>query len=642
MVLHKSCLLLGILLFAGISAFAQKPIENIPPAEEGDDILVVEDDANGGVVPDSVMSPETPETDAFVDENDVFAVEDNDKAEEDMAEVEDFLASYDGDTAVSTEEYDTVVVKGVHPLKETSPVATELSMWSIYLAGGMNVFDGDYTSEKKHAFFAPTVSFGAAYHFTNTWALGLEYKYHHYKVFGAPGHASVLLDGRTHQGGGYITFDVFNCFRPQNKHKLFALDLILGGYAFWFKNDVFYENIYKDPSQLGADFKFRNVTSGQTPKSDDKFTCSAMFVGGASFEFNLNRSIQLGLRALYNYSTTDLVDGRPRGNNNDGIFDMEALIRYKIDAVDKSHTRNFRSKDALQAMNDEEPRMIGKDTIYIYRKDTLYIISDGGYGKMTNTMPGINTGAESKHAYYVVYFNNDSRALDNASKRIISEASQKMLQDYDLYALIVGSCDNTGTAQYNNWLAVSRSYNVAREMSLVNSVEMGRMHTVGKGIITDNNRRKGSYRPNRRVEIHLLTREEFEQAKQLYKNLEKNKEINKGDALKNKTSKSGQKTGQGEGQNTGSVTITVPDDVNVADGSHITVQKATSLQNLAQTHYKNSNCWIYLYLVNGDFISSPSYVAKGTTIILPQLTEKQLKITSAEAEKLRKQYVTKN
>ena len=161
---------------------------------------------------------------------------------------------------------------------------------------------------------------------------------------------------------------------------------------------------------------------------------------------------------------------------------------------------------------------------------------------------------------------------------------------------------------------------------------MGRMHTVGKGIITENNKKKGSYRPNRRVEIHLLNREEFEQAKQLYKDLEKNKDINRGDALKNKTPKTSKNN----------VSITVPDDLNLSDGAHITVQKATSLQNLAQTHYNNPNCWIYLYLANGEYISSPSYVAKGTTIMLPQLTEQQLKITSAGADKLRQQYVRKN
>ena len=208
-----------------------------------------------------------------------------------------------------------------------------------------------------------------------------------------------------------------------------------------------------------------------------------------------------------------------------------------------------------------------------------------------------------------------------------------MLQDYDLYALVVGSCDNTGDPQYNNWLAVKRSYNVAKEMSRENNVEMGRMHTVGKGIITENNQKKGSYRPNRRVEIHLLTREEYEQAKQLYKDLEKNKDINKGDALKMK------KNVKATNKN---VNITVPDDLNLSDGAHITVQKATTLRSLAQTHYNNANCWIYLYLANGEFLTSPSYVPRGTTIMLPQLTEEQLKVTAEQATQLQNQYVHKN
>ncbi len=679
MTLHYRSILLVFFLLASFTISAQKPA-NDPPVEQEDDILIVDDTYDSFVIqpandpePTVTKTPEPTVTDdsetivtddsettvtdepetTVTDDSETVLTEDNEPAvvtednvennqqqensfaedtqedNDDLEDVEEFLASYDGDTVA--QEYDTVLVLGVHPLKETSPVATETSLWSIYLAAGMNLFDGDFSGEKKHAFYAPTVSIGAAYHFTNTWALGLEYKFHNYKVFGKPGHAHTLLAGRTHQGGGYITFDVFNCFRPQNKHKLFALDLILGASAFWYKNQVYYPNEYKKPTQLGQDFVFLHHTLNQVPEAMPKFKCYAMFIGGASFEFNLNRSLQIGVRALYNYSTTDLVDGRPRGNNNDGIFDMEALIRYKIDAVDKSHTRNFRSKEALESMNKDELYSPGKDTIYIYHKDTLYIINEGGqYGKLSNTMPGIDMQGESKHYYYVVYFNNDSHVIDNASKRIIAEASEKMLQDYDLYALVVGSCDNTGTPKYNNWLAVKRSYNVAKEMARENNVEMGRMHTVGKGIITENNKKRGSYRPNRRVEIHLLTREEYDQAKQLYKELEKNKDINRGDALKNKTDK---------GAKNNNVSITVPDDLNLSEGAHITVQKPTTLRNLAVTHYKNQNCWIYLYLANGEYINSPSAIAKGTTLVLPQLTEQQLKITAAEAEKLRKQYV---
>lgn len=673
MVLHKTSLLLVAFLAASMTMFAQKPVQTPPTAQE-DDILLVDDaeeetvsqpaqdliqnspqntnqnpqqDINQNVVETGPELEELPESKeqkgvTFDDnseniseeqlaaeaDDDVFATEDNE--EQDMAELEEYLASYDGDT-LAAEAEDTL---GVHPLKEISPVATETSLWSVYVAAGMNLFDGDYSGEKKHAFYAPTVSIGAAYHFTNTWALGLEYKFHNYKVFGKPGHAHTLLAGRTHQAGGYISFDVFNCFRPQNKHKLFALDLILGASAFWFKNQVYYVNRYKQVDKLGQDFVFLHNTLTDVSYASDKFKCYAMFIGGASFEFNVNRSLQVGIRALYNYTTTDLVDGRPRGNNNDGIFDLEALLRYKIDAVDKSHTRNFRSKEALQSMNEEEPRIAAKDTLYIYHKDTVYIINEGGiYGKRTNTMPGIDMEGD-KHYYYVVYFNNDSHALDNASKRIIAEASEKMLQDYDLYALVVGSCDNTGDPQYNNWLAVKRSYNVAKEMSRENNVEMGRMHTVGKGIITENNQKKGSYRPNRRVEIHLLTREEYDKAKQLYKDLEKNKDINRGDALKLKMKKNSKSSAN-------KVSITVPDDLNLSDGAHITVQKATTLRSLAQTHYNNANCWIYLYLANGEFISSPSYIPRGTTIMLPQLTESQLKITAEGAAKLQKQYVKK-
>ncbi|MBR1923495.1 MAG: OmpA family protein [Paludibacteraceae bacterium] len=560
--------------------------------------------------------------------------------------------SLEGENAVVANEADTLPpdTLGVHPHRSTAPVATEESKVSLYLAAGGNLFDGDFTSEKKHAFYLPTVALGGAYHFNNTWALGLEYKFRNYKVFGqnTSEHAHTLLAGRSHQANGYLTFDVFNMFRPQNKHKLFSLDLILGAGAIWYKNQVYYPNEYK--MDLHRDFVYLQHTKDQESLANDKFKCYAAFIGGASFEFNLNRSLQLGARVLYNYTTTDLVDGRTRGNNNDGMLDMEILLRYKIDAVKKSHTRNFRGEKALAAINaeaekakqpaveeeEEVPELEDRrDTVYMFRRDTLYMIGQNGMGlgKLTGTIPGGYDETEvipNPHYYYVVYFDNDNPTLDNMAMMIIQEASQRMLQDRNLYALIIGSCDNTGAIEYNKWLAVTRAANVEKEMNQMYGVDSTRMHTVGKGIIIDN-RPEGSFRPNRRVEIHLLKKGEFEQAMQVYREFESNKQVKRGSAVRSKDENVQARSTR--------IEIIVPGDLDVANGDQITVRRNTTLQRLAQKYYNNPNCWVYIYLANGDTIKTTDQVPEGSEIILPLLTEAQRKVTVGEVGALLKMYI---
>lgn len=537
----------------------------------------------------------------------------------------------------------TDTVKGVHPLYDSTPVSPEISNWSLYLALGGNLFDGDFTSEKKHAFFLPTAGIGAAYHFNNTWALGLDYKFRLYRVFGADGHAKTLLNGRTHQASGYLTFDIFNCFRPQNKHKLFSLDLILGAGAFWYKNWTYYPNVYK--ANLYNDFVYQQHTKEQAAEESAKYRVFGMFIGGASFEFNLNRSIQLGARVLYNYATTDLVDGRVRGNNNDGILDMEFLLRYKIDAVHKSHTRNFRSKEALEEMiaagEPQQPEKrdtvyLGhpKDTVYISSRDTLYVINrhSPGMGRLTGTIPGGYDDSDiipNAHYYYVVYFDNDDPSLDNMAKSIVQEAAQRMQTDREVKALIIGSCDNTGAVEYNKWLAVTRAYNVAHEMTEGYGVTENRIYTVGRGIMIDN-RPEGSYRPNRRVEIHLLKQIEYEQAIQVYKEFESNKSVKRGSAVRQKDETPTAQT---------NMVIKVPNDLNVADGDQITVRHNTTLQRLAQKYYNNTNCWVYIYLANGERVAIPDQVVEGTSITLPLLTDKQRQVTVDEVKELLGKYV---
>ncbi|MCQ2342865.1 MAG: OmpA family protein [Paludibacteraceae bacterium] len=443
---------------------------------------------------------------------------------------------------------------GVHPWdgeeNDNHIVTPELSHWSIYLTAGFNVTDADFTSEKKHGVWVPTVGLGAAYHWNNTWHLGAEYKFRNYRVTGSgmERDADVMLKGRSHQADAYIAMDVFNMFRPQNKAKLFALDLILGGGALWWKNDIQYPNVkkltYEETRYTDFEFIFPTGKGGQQPTKMDKFRATAIFLGGVSAEFNLNRSFQLGLRGVYYYTTTDQIDARVRPENNDGWFDCEILLRYKFEPRKKSNVRNFMVDQQIANWNDgtyyDDPAM-GKAKRDKYKivpqKDTLFDITRDTVWMMPAEQPApvvapivAPVATPRTIRDYVVFFANDDPELDQSALSITGEAAMLLKAEPDYKAVVIGSCDNTGAVEYNKWLAVQRATNVTQTLKDM-GIDSSRIYLVGRGIMQDD-REEGSFSVNRRVEIHIVTDQQMQQAKEDYAYFEQYKQVKKGSAVR--------------------------------------------------------------------------------------------------------------
>ena len=487
---------------------------------------------------------------------------------------------------------------GQHPWKETNPVTPEVSNWSLYLLGGFNCFDGDYTSEKKHEVNAPTVGLGFEYNFNPTWGIGGEYQFRHYAVMGNGKNNTVdgkLLNGIMHQIDAYITFDIFNCWRPMNRYKLFALNLMVGGGYMWYKNDRFYPNTYKmmpDGVTMRQPETYAQNTKNEEPQKMDKYKGDAIFFGGAEFEFNVSHSISLGLRAVYNYSCHDEWDGRARGNNNDGIFDVTAMLRWKIQAKKKTHVRNICSYAILDKMVAEQnyvPYVPQKDTVVFYHKDTV-------------VMKNIVQVAEFKDDDYgYVYFANDMADLDNQALVIIQQYANKMLRNKDLYAVIVGYCDATGTPEYNAPLGEQRAHNVAEEMIEEYGVPADHILPIGRGQII-NGRRSGAYSPNRRAEIRLMNKKEFEKTAGRY-NAANSEDIK---AIRN------------------------------ANGQEVVIEEKASLSQLARKYYNNPNCWVYSFIANQETMLTPNSLEEGTFVIIPDLNENQRLMTREGAAELYK------
>lgn len=448
---------------------------------------------------------------------------------------------------VASTKNDSAQVKGIHPYNvlenEHNVVSQEDANWSLFLHGGFNVFDGDFASEKKHGVMAPSVGLGVDYKFNNTWGIGLDYTFRHVGVTGdtkAADNAKKLMRGYQHQAMAYLNFDIYNIFFPKNSTKLFALNVFGGGGAMFWRNTIQYPTgqwtkLYDVQGQPILNSEGEQVkvweaeynkyhTANRDPEKMDKYKAVGALAAGLSFDFNVSRDIALGLRAMYTYFVSDAVDGRLLSNNNDGVFDTELLLRWKIQAQKKSHVSNYVNKDMLAKFAPEAGQM-KKDTIVVYHRDTVTIYSAPSspsvVAKGDTTMNIYNTtiisNPESENAnYYYVYFDMDRYNLSDNALVVIQQVADRMNEDPNLHAVIIGYCDNVGSVAYNKRLGQNRSQNVLEELLYEHSVDKDRMFAIGRGIIVGK-RSSSQYAPNRRVEIRLVNETFYENLRTQYR-----------------------------------------------------------------------------------------------------------------------------
>ena len=464
---------------------------------------------------------------------------------------------------------------GVHPYRDEGPIAPKTSNWMLYLDAGGNIFDGDFSSEMLHSIYAPTVGAGLMYNFNSGWGIGVEYLYSMYGATGRKGadNADILLRGQMHRAETFLTFDIFNVWRPQNPRKLFALNLIAGGGAGWFQNDIYY--------------KQKGHTGSQEPLHDDELQCRSFFLGGADFQFNVSRSISIGVKGVYHFFTKDNIDGRLYGNNNDGIFDFTVSMRYKIDAVHKSHVCNVNkdylaqrvAEERLQAIEDVAKQT--RDTT-IYQSDTVVI----------NRTVVVKEPVKSEG--YYVYFDVNRANLSDIALTTIQQVAARLKAEPNTYAEIIGYCDDTGTEKYNMHLGARRAGNVKEELVKEYEIAPERIIGYSRGILPSK-RGKAAYGPNRRAEVHILTKAQFQ-------------------ALQ-----AAQEKEQSEQKTVGTQEQQEPQ----TPAKTVTFRKGMTLGHLALQEYGDASYWIYIYRANKDKISNPDHIEEGMVLVIPELTAKQ-------------------
>ena len=512
---------------------------------------------------------------------------------------------------------ESVGVKGAHPYKvaENEDVATEYAYWSIIPHVGFNVFDGDFNSEMAHSVFFPNAGLAVEYSFTPVWSLGVDYMFDRYGVEGKKGadNADMLLKGMMHQVGVYLSMDVVNLFFPHAHRKIVNIQPLVGAGHAWYKNTVMYDDASRGHT---ASYVWPDGTTGA--KAMDGYQGAFSIRAGLNVEFNLNRTLALGIRAQYNYFVNDYIDNRGfsgmnslASKNNDGIADVTLNMRFKLEAVKKTHVRNVVHELEAAKKNDESKYI--HDTVII-RHDSIIV---------RETIREVMKEKEQQRVYYV-YFQNNKSVLDEKALITIQQVADIMAEDTSVYAVVTGFCDNTGSAHLNYVLGDKRADAVIGELREEHAVGADHLYAMGMGKLVGH-RSVAAYGPNRRAAIRLVDKATFDRMKS---------DLNDKRAQRDDPEEKEEVVPAQEEKTIPLSESARPEKVNIYKqraAEEVTTDKTTTLSRLARQYYNNTYCWVYIYIANKEKINNPNALEPGTKLIIPELTQHEMEITKDES-----------
>ena len=520
--------------------------------------------------------------------------------------------------------------------------ATAESHWALYVPFGMTFADMDESHGAKLGSglsdLTVNLGFGVEYDFTPVWGVALEFLVANYGKNSFT--ATKQSDGTRAEGTSFgnmynmtamLSFDFMDAFFPKRRQTIFNLYALVGGGAGVFT--------YTPEKKVAGSIETYDDTKPFSYGTNGKDYGWSPFLGfGLLADFNITRSFSMGIRGMYDYYMTDLVDGPDRkatgkengrvNSNNDGLFTADLVLRWKINAKNKSHVSNCSEKmiadavaiaeareDAVHQQAEEIRRTYMKDTLVISHKDTLVVM---------------NEKKETKAAddYYFVYFGNDKYSLDDQALVDIQKVAFRLEQDSSLCLELAGFADNTGSAKRNEELAKKRSEAVRDMLVNVYGIDESRLLPMGKGQLTNV---KSSFAPNRRVNMHVVTKEELEKTR---KQVEEQERL-KAEKAAGKGVENGAEAEPKKSEEERLSELDIQYDHEKFVGVEVVDQK-TTLSKLARKYYGNTNCWVYIYRTNKDVIKTPSYLWPNTKLYMPILSDEEKNITKEQALELMK------
>lgn len=630
---------------------SKKAAEQVQPVQEEqdvEDVQLVEELPQEQGVQDVQITEDEPQVQDVQIAEDEPQVQDLQFAEDEpqVQDVQDVQFAEDEPQVQAAPRVQSGEVKGAHPYKveENEKVAPEYAHWSIILRAGFNSFDGDFSNEKAHAFAIPSAGLALEYNFTPVWSIGAEYMYDMYTVIGKQGldkdgnklqNADTLLNGHLHRAGVYVAMDFMNLILPHAQKKVFSLIPYIGAGGVWYKRAAYFKDDYyfdaeKGKITPGTETHQRGNTANYINADgeigngdyDTQYNMEGYIQAGVELDCNLNRTLALGLRANYTYFTRDYIDGRGyypgkasyASKNNDGIFEITANLRFKLEAVSKTHVRNISGFDTWKEKEKKEEQKCCHDTLII--KHDSVIIRETYRQQLLQ---------KEQNRIYYVYFENNKSNLDDKALITIQQVADIMLEDTTLYAVVTGYCDNTGSNSLNYALGDKRAANVMDELSAEHGIDTARMYAMGMGKVIGH-RSKAAYSPNRRAAIRLVDKATFLRMQQ-------NLDSKRADRIVEEDSK---KAAPAPAVKTVPLSESArpaakPNEYKRRSHETVTTEASTTLSKLARKYYNNTYCWVYIYMANLDKIANPNDITPGIELIIPELTKEEMKITKDES-----------
>lgn len=298
---------------------------------------------------------------------------------------------------------------GIHPYKETANLVWEQTGFSLLFHGGLNVFDGDYPMGRFSNLGYPSVGIDMEYNFNPMWGIGVGYgfampqvRYNLDAPFGGrmPDNVSpldikkgdLMHKGMMHKGQVFVTFDIMNAWYPRMEKNIFGLKIFAGFGGALYHNEISHHdtgdlNVNGQISDAGKYvLDDDDAKAHKTKDGKDAYEMVGYIPLGASAEFNVSREIGIGARVQLDMFMNDYVDNRfqdKANKKNDAMYNIELLLRWKINAKNKSHMTNVSSIDNLQNKYCEShPELCpgsGElehvvDTVLIHHIDTLVLV----------------------------------------------------------------------------------------------------------------------------------------------------------------------------------------------------------------------------------------------------------------------------
>ena len=538
--------------------------------------------------------------------------------------------------------------KGAHPFKveENKHVAPTFSHWTLAPHIGFNMFDGDFNSEMMHNLAVPSAGLSLEYAFTPVWSMGIEYMYSMYTVTGRPNsnNADTLLYGHLHRAGAFIAMDLVNLFFPNSEKKIVSImPYVGGGIAFYKRSKYYMDNRYYDAEkgkvmnpthERGNTLNYINANGEVGPDFDTAYSHLGYLAAGVNVEFNVSRYFALGIRANYSYFTRDYLDGRGysrnpvsyASKNNDGLFDVTLNLRIKFASVSDTHVRNISAKEVWTEPEFAKSGHCCHDTI-IVKHDSIVVRE-----KIVESK-----GKDMEKLYYVYFANNKSQ-IDANGLITIQQVADRLAEDTTLYAVVTGYCDNTGSTKLNFALGDKRADNVADELREEHGISSDHLYSTGMGKLVGH-RSQAAYGPNRRAVIRLVDKATFDRLKAELEDKRANRIEEEDSEDEEPAMRPGRPVRYAEPEPEEEIepVETVPlsesarpvkqNTYKQRTNEEVVSEPSTTLSKLARQYYNNTYCWVYIYIANKDKIKNPNHIPTGTTLIIPELTEEEMRIT---------------